>query len=63
MPASMLSAELELCSLNAINSHGVGKQLLTCGKNSLEEVLCHEIFLGAFTLQFSALTTDRDKLE
>lgn len=63
MPASMLSAELKLYRLNAINSQGVGKQWLTCGKNSLEEVLHHKYILGAFTLQYVALTTHRDKLK
>lgn len=63
MPASMFSAELEVYGLNAINSHGVGKQFLTCGKNSLEEDLCHEYLLGAFMLLYVVLTTDIDKLE
>lgn len=59
----MFSAELKLYRLAAINSHGVGKQLLTCGKNSLKEVPCHEYLLGAFTFQWVALTTDRNNLE
>lgn len=50
MPASMFSAEVKLYRLNVINSQGAEKQLLTCGKNSLEEALCHEYLLGAFTL-------------
>lgn len=52
MPASMFSAEIKLYRLNVINSQGAEKQLLTCGKNSLEEALCHEYLLGAFTLQY-----------
>lgn len=63
MPASMFRAELKFYRLNAINSHGVGKKLLTCAKNSLEAVLCPEYLLGAFTLQCVALTTDRNKPE
>lgn len=63
MPASVLTAELKLCRLNTINPHGLEKQLLTWGKKFSRGSLCHEYPLGAFTLQYIVLTTDRDKLE
>lgn len=63
MPASVLTAELNLYRLNNIDPRGLEKQLLTGAKKVYRGSLCHEYPLGAFALQYVVLITDRDKLK